>query len=116
MNTHHPDQTICMEAMMAREHIELPCEQQLFALGAQRIRVDSDKSILQSGDVLFDVLRRLSRLVHLTLQLLYMIRVLLQRMRNILLEVINHHKVWEERQYIFNLQQISVFQELHRPM
>lgn len=105
-----------MEAMMTREYIELPCKQQLFALGAKCIRVDGDKPILESRNILFDALRRRGCLIHLTLQLLDMTRVLLQSMCNLLLEIVDDHKVREERQYIFNLQQISVFQKLHRPI
>lgn len=93
---------------MAREHIELPRQEQLFALGAWCIRVDGNISILQRGDVLLDAFCRLRRLIHLTLQLINMRGILLQSMRNLFFEVVNDYKVREERQYILNLQEIRV--------
>ena len=104
-----------MERMLTREDIELSCEQRLVTMRTSLASVDSDESLLQCRYVLLDGLGVPCHLIHLSLQRVDMGRVALQRSANLLLEIIDDHKVRKERQDVLDFQKIRVLQESHGP-
>ena len=104
-----------MESMPAREDVELPIEQLLFADIALLQRINRDKPRAELVNVLFDRLRALARFVHLPFEILDSLRVGLESIANLVLEVVNDDKVWEVRQYVFDGQQLAALDEGHGP-
>ena len=114
-NTHKTDETVGMEGVLTWEDIELSREERLVADRTLLCRVDGDEALLQCGDILLDSLRVARGLIHLRLQRVDVRGVVLERRTYLVLEVINHYEVGEERQDVFDLQEVGVLEEAHGP-
>jgi hypothetical protein len=104
-----------VERVLAREDVELPREQRHGAHRATLAGVERDEAVLEPGCVLLHRVRAARRVVHLLLERIDLRRVSLECVGDLLLEVVDDNEVGEERQDIFNLEQVCVFQEVHGP-
>ena len=106
--SYQADQTIRMECVMTGENKELPREQRLVTRSAPLVRVDRDEAFFEGGDVLLDGFGVSCGFVHFRFQAVDMCRVALERGADLVFEVIYDHKIWEEWQDIFDLQQVRI--------
>ena len=93
-----------MEGMLAREHVELPRQKLRGAHIALGCCVHHNESVLQLGNVASDGIGSLCGSIHLLLEPLDLARVAFKRFADVLLEVVNGDEVWEEGQYVLDLQ------------
>lgn len=115
-HTHQAYETVCVERMLAREDIELPAQQEFAADRTFVFGVDRNEPLLQGCDVLLDGCGVTRRLVHVGFQALNVCGITFQRCTYLLLEVVDDHEIRKEWQDVFNLEQVGVLQELHRPV
>ena len=111
--THLLDEAVRVEGMLARKHVELPRQKLRSAYIALGCCVHHNESILQLGNVASDGIGSLCGSIHLLLEPLDLARVAFKRFADVLLEVVNGDEVWEEGEYILDLEKGGVLQELH---
>lgn len=101
--TYEGDETVGVERVQTGEHVELPLHEQPVAVAARLLWLDGDEPVLELGDVTLDGLGRLGRVVHLGLELRDVGPARLEGHADLLLELVNHHKVGEEGKDVVDL-------------
>lgn len=102
-----------MESMVTRKDIELPCKKEIRTTRALFVRVDGDKSGFERRNVLFYAFGGLCSLIHFNLERIDLGGISFQGVRNFFLEIIDDNEIREERQNIFDFEQICILKELH---
>lgn len=113
--THLVDETICMERVLAREDVELPREEGQSTAAALLACINDDEAISQVGDVALDGLCAPSRFVHVVLEPLDVRRVVLESRADLVLEVVDDHKIGEKGEDVLYLEQVGRLEEAHSP-
>lgn len=103
-----------MEFVAAREQEERLQQQEVTAARAFVLRTDRHRAIAERLDGVADLLGSFRALVHLLLLLLNLGVVAFERVANRLLEVVDLLEVGEERQQVFNAQQVADLQKFQR--
>lgn len=111
--TYFSDKTISMEGVLAREDIELPCQQLFSARITLCSRINHNKAVSEVCNIALDSFSGFGRAVHFRLELLDLMTVFFKRITDILFEVVNGDEVGEERKDVFYLEQGRTFEELH---
>ena len=104
-----------MEGVVAWEDVELAGHEREGAVRAPLRGVHGDEALLQRGDVLLDGVRVARCLVHVRLERVDVRRVALEGGADLFFEVVDDDEVGEERQDVFDLEQLGVLEEPHRP-
>lgn len=102
-----------MEGMLTWENVKLSREQWIRALRATLVDIQRDESVFEIRDVFLDGFCASSRFVHFGFERLDVIAVPLKSIADLFLEVIDDDKVGEERQNIFDLDEVGILEKLH---
>jgi hypothetical protein len=103
-----------VKLVLARKHIKRPYHQRHVTDLARLVAADKRKSIPERLNILAYQMSRLGSFLHFILQVLDVLIVLLQRVTNRLLEMVDSDKIGEKRQNVFDSYQVALLQELHR--
>lgn len=112
--TCHGNETIRMERMLTGKNVESLGYQSQSTLPALVRLVDGNETIPQILNILLDRFRRLSRVVHLGPERFNLGSIFFQSRAYFQFKIVNDHKVGEKGQDVFNLDQISGFEEFDR--
>jgi len=95
--TYQGNKAVRMERMLAREDVELPGQEGVCALGAPLAGVDANYTPRQGVNVLLDGVRASCRIIHHPAEAIDVLCVSLERMADLILEVVNDNEIGEKR-------------------